>query len=247
VRHALTASGLAAAVMFAASVSADVITVAPRKDNTLYYDPAGEISNGSGPGFFTGKTAGDSTRRGLLAFDLSSIPAGSTVTGVTLRLTCTRTTAGPADTTLHRMLADWGEGASNAGSMGGGGTLAEAGDATWTLRFFGDPSSAWATPGGDFLAAPSVTQSVGGSGNYTFASAGMVADVQAWLNSPGSNFGWLVRGNEQAGHTAKRFATREYPAQNAWPLLTVTYTVPAPGTMTALALCALTGARRRRR
>jgi hypothetical protein len=37
----------------------------------------------------------------------------------------------------------------------------------------------------------------------------MVADVQSWLNSPGSNFGWLVLGDESVAGSAKRFDTRE--------------------------------------
>ena len=52
----------------------------------------------------------------------------------------------------------------------------------------------------------------------------MVADVQEWLDSPASNFGWLVLGDETAIATAKRFDTRESASP---PMLTIQYT-PGP-------------------
>ena len=41
------------------------------------------------------------------------------------------------------------------------------------------------------------------------SSAGLVADVQAWVNSPATNFGWFVIGNEAAQGNALRFDTHE--------------------------------------
>ena len=52
----------------------------------------------------------------------------------------------------------------------------------------------------------------------------MVADVQAWLDNPASNFGWLMLGDETAIATAKRFDTRESASP---PMLTIEFT-PAP-------------------
>jgi hypothetical protein len=236
-----------AVLLLASNLAADVITLNPSKDNTVYQDAAGEVSNGAGPGMFTGLTGTDSIRRALVAFDLSSIPAGAVVTDVSLSLVCTRSTSPPGLNTLHRVLADWGEGDSDAGSSGGGGASADQGDATWLYRFYGDPASAWQTPGGDFAAAVSGSATISGSGAYAFTGAGMLADVQAWVADPAGNFGWLVQGVESASHTAKRFGTREYPSSSGWPVLSVTYTVPAPGPAGVLALGALAAARRRRR
>src|SRR5690349_6510148 len=108
-------STLAALVLLAAAAQADQKTITPSKDNTLYQDLNGALSNGSGDGMFAGRVGfggGGAIRRGLLAFDLSVIPYGSTITAVTLQLTCTQTNSGTMTHTLHRALADWGEGAS---------------------------------------------------------------------------------------------------------------------------------------
>ncbi len=75
------------------SANAAIINITPSKDNTLYeYDPAdGDTSNALGFHFFAGKTAMGELRRGVLAFDIAgSIPAGSTITGVTLSMNMSR-------------------------------------------------------------------------------------------------------------------------------------------------------------
>src|SRR6266436_8686752 len=93
---------------------ADVININPIKDNTLYeYDPAqGDHSNALGDHFFTGETAMGELRRGVLAFDITgNVPAGSTITGVTLSMHVSRVPNNTGRTVeLHRLLAAWGEG-----------------------------------------------------------------------------------------------------------------------------------------
>src|SRR6184192_4190728 len=72
---------------------ADTININPSKDNTLYeYVPAdGDRSNALGNHFFTGETAMSELRRGMLAFDITgNVPAGSTITGVTLSMHVSR-------------------------------------------------------------------------------------------------------------------------------------------------------------
>jgi hypothetical protein len=236
-----------AALAWGSIAAADVMTFNPSRDNTLYENPTGDLSNGVGQGMFSGKTDSGLIRRALVAFDLSALPAGAVVTDVSLRLVCTKTTAPAELTTLHRVGASWGEANSDGGFSGGAGGTAAPGDATWIWRFYDDPSSAWATPGGDFAPAVSGSATVAGTGAYTFSGAGMLADVQAWINEPATNFGWLVRGNESTNHTAKRFGTREYPSASGRPLLTVTYTIPAPQSAGVLALGLLAATRRRRR
>ena len=36
-----------------------------------------------------------------------------------------------------------------------------------------------------------------------------IADIQAWLDDPSTNFGWLVKGSEAVDRTVKRFDSRE--------------------------------------
>jgi spore coat protein A len=207
--------------------TADSININPSKDNTLYeYVPAdGDLSNALGNHFFTGETAVGELRRGVLAFDIArSVPAGSTITGVTLTLNMSRTPSGTSRTVeLHRLLADWGEGTSQASGEEGTGAPATTNDATWRHRFF--DTIFWTTQGGDFSATVSASQSVGAIGSYTWSSAQMVADAQSWLDNPTINFGWLVRGDESSNATAKRFDTRESASP---PVLTIQYTASTP-------------------
>lgn len=233
-----------AALIITAAAHADMVTIAPAKDNTLYQDAAGSLSNGAGPGFFVGATQALAVRRGLVAFDVAAaVPTGSTITGATLTLHMSSTQTTPIGIDMRRVLSNWGEGTSNAGVNGGGGAPSTTGDATWIHTFF--PSSFWTTPGGDFSPTASATQTVGGVGFYSWSSPGLVADVQAFLNSPGSNFGWLLIGGEGTTGSAKRFDSREITTPSFQPSLQITYTpIPAPGT---LGLLILAGAFRRRR
>ena len=208
----LTCTGLA---------SANIINITPSKDNTLYeYDAAeGDHSNGAGFHFFAGENGMGELRRGVLAFDVAgSIPPGSTITAVSLSMNMSMTPAGAVTVELHKLLADWGEGTSHAPMGEGDGAPATPNDATWRHRFF--DSVFWTTQGGDFSPTVSASQSVGGTGQYTWSSAQMVADVQSWLDNPASNFGWLVLGDETGIATAKRFDTRESASP---PMLTIEF------------------------
>lgn len=228
---------------------ADVLQVGPSKDNTLYQSATGDLSNGAGSAVFAGRTnqSVDSVRRGLMAFDLSEIPAGSIIDSVTLNLYMTQSVSGASNVTLHRVTANWGESTSTSGSGGaggGGGAPAETGDATWLHTFYS--TNLWANAGGDFVSTASATTSVGGVGSYSWSGPGLVADVQNWVNN-GGNFGWLIKGDESRAGSAKRFASRDDANDPTWqPKLTVTYTIPAPGAVAMLALSGLAAMRRRR-
>src|ERR687888_1468228 len=168
---------------------ADIININPIKDNTLYeYDPAeGDLSNALGFHFFTGETGTVELRRGVLAFDIAgNVPAGSTITSVTLTLNMSRTPlTDPRTVELHKLLADWGEGTSQASGEEGQGAPATPNDATWRHRFF--DTIFWTTEGGDFSDTVSASQSVGDVGMYTWSSLTMIADVQSWLDDPATN------------------------------------------------------------
>jgi hypothetical protein len=223
-RTTLLALAVAAALgSFGGSLaSAGTANLNPSKDNTLYeYDPdVGDLSNALGIHFFAGKTAMNALRRGVLAFDIAgNIPPGATITAVSLSANMSRTPTNTAYVMeLHKLLADWGEGTSDATGEEGDGAPATPNDATWRHRFF--DTIFWTTQGGDFSATVSASQSVGALGQYTWTSAQMVADVQGWLDNPASNFGWLMLGDETDFLTAKRFDTRESTSP---PVLAITY------------------------
>lgn len=211
---------------------ADTVILPASKDNTLYENATGDLSNGKGASFFVGTTLEEtnSRRRGLIAFDLSSIPAGAMVTAASLSMSVTR--AGPdpvpGDISLNRVLADWGEGLSDAGSPGGQGAPAETGDATWIHTFYN--TSFWANSGGDFSSTASATTAVTTVGIYSWSSSQLVADVQSWVSNPAGNFGWIVTGDEINPGSAARFSSRENSTDP--PQLSVTFQLSSSPTPT---------------
>jgi len=199
--------------------------LSPSQDNTLYEDATGSLSNGAGQYFFAGTTNVGQIRRGLIAFDLSTaISGGSTVLSATLILSMSRTIIGAQPVALHPVLADWGEGSSDADGEEGIGTGSTPGDATWLHTFYN--GSLWTTAGGDFAATASATTLVGDLGSYQWSSPQMVTDVQAWIDTPADNFGWLLLGDETPMMTAKRFDSRENPTEANQPMLVITYEPP---------------------
>jgi hypothetical protein len=230
--RALARCGAAACALFlgatlASTAVADQVVLTSVSDNTLIEDPTGAYSAGAAQYFFAGRVGvngGETLRRGVLRFDLSQIPAGSTITSVSLKLYCSAVGSGTTQTVqLKRMLASWGEGPSTA--FGGGGAPSATGDATWQHRFY--PSTPWPTSGGQFSSTVSASRSVTGQGSYTWTTtAQLVADVQSWVAAPATNFGWLVQGNEVTLRSVKRFDSREAAAATR-PQLTVVFTPPS--------------------
>ena len=213
----------------AAAIAQDQqVNIPSMKDNTLYEDDMGLLSNGAGQHMFVGTTNFSALlRRALIAFDIAdNIPAGSTIQSVALTLNMSQTSGIAIDVDLRAANRDWGEGTSMASGGEGGGDTATPGDATWVHTFF--DTQFWNAQGGDFAATPSATTTVDQIGTYTWSSLGMVADVQGWLDQPATNFGWgLIATNfEHLPHTAKRFDTKENSDPTAQPVLSVTYTPP---------------------
>lgn len=225
------------------------LAVPPSRDNTLFEEFAQQegcsasTSNGAGRYLFSGFTNTGLERRAVLRFDLGAIPPGSTITAATVTLHLNRVASGAAPDDrfgLRRLIADWGEGTSDGGSAEGGGGPATPNDATWCERFY--QVSEWASLGGDFVSPASATIAVGTAApaSYVWGStAEMVADVQSWVDAPGSNFGWILIQDllpppvgeppllpEGAAATARRFDSREGVAA-VQPRLDVTYLPPS--------------------
>ncbi len=235
--------------VFAAGAMGDVVTLNPVKDATIIQENS-SIANGKGLGLFAGNIGAGVgyARRGLVQFDITGIPAGSTINSVSVVLTLTRVHAGAASTDigLFRILTGWNEGPSHAGNANGAGSFAEIGDVTWAHTYFNDQF--WTTPGGDITGSASATRSIGSALTaYTWASTpALVADVQSWVNTPAANAGWMLKGNETAATTTRRFGSREVGTASQRPKLIIDYTVPAPGSLALLALGGAFAARRRR-
>jgi hypothetical protein len=212
----------------ASAARADVITIGAAHDNTLFSDLTGSTSNGSGPALIVGRAGSFSQapiRRALIAFDVAAfVPAGATITSASLVLSNSGGNVGPRNIELHRVDASWGEGASLA--TNGQGAPAQPGDATWLHRFY--PNVFWSAQGGDFAAASSATLAIDQLGILTFPSTALaVADVQSWLDTPATNFGWLVKLDvETIPLTTRLIDSREAPDVNLRPQLVIAFTPP---------------------
>jgi hypothetical protein len=205
--------------------SAGTVTVVADRDATLIEDPDGTLANGAGPSVFAGRTnaSGSGVRRAMLRFDLADVlPRGGAQTVETVALVLTNLTesnAAPREYRLHRVIADWGEGASS--SAGGGGAPAGPGDATWVHTFH--DRAFWSHNGGQFEGEPSAQLVVAGPGTYRFESAQLAREISEWAANPELNFGWILIGDETVRQTVRAFASRENPDLAVRPLLEITF------------------------
>jgi hypothetical protein len=158
----------------------------------------------------TGPSGGTASSRTLMQFNIAgNIPTNAVITNVTLTVDVTQ--APPVQNRvnstfdLRRVLVLW-----------------SASSATW--------STPWHSSGGaigvDFSSTISQTQFFAGEGSYTFASnSNLVADVQTWLQTPASNFGWVVISELQGTQYTER--TMSSNGGTDPPTLLVQFTIPA--------------------
>lgn len=241
-----------------ARVSAASITLMPSKDATIFGESANQgipntdgqdlfdRSNGAAPGIFAGGNGALAPHRGLIAFDIAGqIPAGSVITGARLTLYIgivagSGGAPGLGDPNLrtmdlHRLTTDWGEGVTGANATRIGGTgqgfPANPGDATWNAAAY--QATPWTTPGGDYEPTVSASLPVGRdfySAQTWGSTPELVQDVQAWLDDPAANYGWiLINRDENQRQTHRAFYSREWSDPALRPQLQLTYeAAPVP-------------------
>lgn len=227
--HAMACVVVAASLCAVPLLHAASVTLYAVKDNTLIESDIGELSNGAGEGIFCGRLGSSGSGRKLrlvVEFNLSSIPQSATIHSASLRLFLEQGHGGTFTHNVHRLLNSWGEGTSSG--FGGQGNYSTPNDATWIHRFF--PTTFWANPGGDFSPTVSASGTVSNTSTaYVWTSQGLANDVQAWVNNPSSNFGWMMRGNENSLGTAKKFISSNWATNPNRPRLTVSYTATCTG------------------
>lgn len=218
---------LAAAIFSFGIFARGATIVVPVSEDTSLFEGAA-TSNLGASDLGAGSTAGGLRMRALMRFDLSTVPAGATITAAELTVTVKRVPGGiPPGSTfeLHGILKDWGEGVKG-GTLGAPATDDEA---TWAAPR--SPGPLWTSPGAS--ASDDTVQEISSAiamnllGEYTFPSTpAVVADVQSWFTNPASNFGWLMKSaSEDLPQSARRFTSREGGV--GAPSLTVTYTLAA--------------------
>ena len=218
-------NAILAAWILLSNVAAETLTVGPIADTSLFENSPG---NNLGRVNFmpVGLTSEGKIGRGLLKFDLSTIPPGATVTSASLRLTATRGRDNHI-LDLHRFLVPWTEGIGAGSPSGGGsiGTAARPGEPTWNHRQHNIVP--WQSPGSgagsDYEETASAFVTVDANKAFSFQSPAMISDLQAWIQNPESNHGWLIKARDESTDdgSARRYSSRE--AASGAPLLTVTY------------------------
>jgi hypothetical protein len=230
--------------------AADQILCSAVRDNTIFQGGTAN-SNGIGTWFAAGKS-GTEIQRGLIQFDLSGIPVGSTINSATLSLYVINAPAQDYTNTRYFWLQalqgvgspSWGEGNSSADPSGQGqGVAAQTGDATWLYKRYN--TDLW--PGGQGALGPDpIISSVGLAAGFvpgvttiptpiaplpvewtkSQSTDQMLLDIKAWVDGTMPNDGWAMLGEESTTRSKRQFGSHEN--SSFYPSLTVTYTVPEP-------------------
>ncbi len=218
---------LCLASALSSSVRADVVTLTPAADTFIQSNQA-DSNAGAHPWFDAGLDGGGGLRRGMIRFDLGSVPPGSTITSAVLRLRMTRVPmTGPVHSNfeLRRLTTGWNEGAK----IGNSGAPATTGEATWNARVHN--SLPWTAPGAldDAPGSASASVMVGTTSGttYSWIGSGVVADIQFWLSNPSLNAGWLLTSTAEASSRSVRGFGSKEDALNI-PELEVGFTPPPP-------------------
>jgi len=145
-------------------------------------------------------------QRALLQFDLSSIPAGSTINSATLKLQSTQI-GGTLNISVYEVTESWSEGS-------GTGT---AGAANWNERAAG---TNWTTAGGTYDPTAVANLNTNATGQHTWNITSL---VQAWFSGTKTNNGLMVASPDGGGN---RTVTYDSSEGATVPVLEINYTPP---------------------
>ncbi|HYE60017.1 MAG TPA: fibronectin type III domain-containing protein [Candidatus Kapabacteria bacterium] len=159
--------------------------------------------------------AGTNQIRMVVKFDLSFIPASSTITAATLKLYQSSFAGTPNSQHVHRLTRDWTESG-----------------VTWN-RY--DGTNSWTTVGGDYSSTVTATGTHSWVGSGTENTYDVTTDVGMFSAGTATNYGWLIKMRTENGSQNSLIYHTTEAANSAYhPRLTVTYTEPTGGpTVTA--------------
>lgn len=182
------------------------ITIQPSSGDSYLDEDRGGSSYGSNSTMFVQSRSGGRDRRSLVKFDLSAIPAGSQITGATLKLFMTAAPSATRTYNVHRVTRSWVEA-----------------DVSWDEA---SNNVSWTTAGGDYSAGATASVTTG-TVSSVWLAWDVTADVDAWYAGTANN-GVLVKDSAENSTTAysATFATRENGTAANRPQLVVTYTPP---------------------
>ena len=185
----------------------DSYTVCRQRDHQLRHP---ERSCGSAASAACGL---NNIQRGLLSFDVTSIPAGTSILSAKAHA-CTaanlaqiKGTTGayglhPVTQELDRSGACWNNYASGA---------------------------AWTTAGGDFVRPPMPPPRGTARSQCGWYAFDVTSRVQAWINSPAGNYGWVVKATDEMPSNQDEFASSDYGNADLQPKLVVSDLPPLHG------------------
>lgn len=222
---------------------ASSLTIQPNqtagKDALIYSLDSG-TNFGSTVDLQTGDTsgAGSYSRRFLLAFDVSGVPAGATINAVTLSLWEDDASRSGGvfswDVEMRRVLRNWVEAQVTFNSYSTGNNWATAGCGNATDRV-------------DSISAVLTLDAAAAEGFVDWTGAGLVADVQAWVDGSASNYGWLFtaplaeyQGTSPYGYSL--FCSSDNAYTDRRPKIVITYTEGVAARLDAIGTIELAGA-----
>jgi hypothetical protein len=161
-----------------------------------YIDGGSPTNNYGSDNTFEVRPDNGADRRGLLKFDLSSIPSNATITSATLYLYERGNKTGQT-TYIYRVTSNWNEST-----------------VTW---------SNWSLPGGNFDSSTSYFGYLPEQNNCML-TMDLSSLVQAWMNGTYTNYGLMLYStgpNHIISYSSKESGT---PAE--WPKLNIVYVTP---------------------
>jgi hypothetical protein len=204
-----------AGVAAAGKRTATTVVQANQSTFLMYRTDKTVCTNWGGYQFFHVGTNALSVRRGLVQFDLSSVPRYGYVRSAILSLYETDTLRGSGTVTVHRVTTPWAEGT-------GVNTCTNDG-ATWL--------SPWLSPGGDFASTPVASRVKQAGDTPGWDTFDVTSLVRGWTSGAYPNDGVLLKLADESFSACTTvtncnywgYASDEYRDPTLRPTLTIVY------------------------